>query len=144
MKPKTKPKCPPVKKPAAKAAINYEEVRKFAGEFATLEEIAAYMQLDAEMIKADKNFITFYNRAYAEGKLELRECQVDLAKKGNAAIMNWLGKCILGQTENNDGLMPAYDYSKLPVFYLKRIIDDEDPLKVINEYEAAKEKIGKD
>jgi len=52
-----------------------------------------------EKLKTNQEFSDTYNKARAEGKESLRRYQFKAARKGNAALLIWLGKQHLGQTE---------------------------------------------
>lgn len=121
-----------------KKVINYAEVEKYASVFCTEEEIAALFEQDIEKLKLKKEFRRVYDKAFANAKLALREFQFEAARKGNFTILTLLGKCYLGQKESvgENTRLPDYDLTQLPEFFLDRIINGENSLKVISEYEA--------
>lgn len=85
-----------------KKAIDYETVEKLAGLFCTQEEIAAFLGLDVKTLQRDASFGAFYKKGQEKGKCSLRRYQYECAKKGNSAMLIWLGKQYLGQKENID------------------------------------------
>ena len=82
-----------------KKAIDYETVEKLAQLFCTQEEIAAFLNLDVKTLQRDTDFGTFYKKGQEKGKCSLRRYQYECAKKGNSAMLIWLGKQYLGQSE---------------------------------------------
>jgi hypothetical protein len=127
---KTKPVKP------AKKLIDYDKVSELAGIFCTVEEIADILGTETKKLSADAKFNEVCRKAAAEGKSKLRKMQFENAKD-NATLLNWLGRQFLGQKERSEssGRNQNYDLSKLPDFYLNRIINGEDPLTVISEFE---------
>lgn len=75
-----------------------DEVYKLSKLGCTMEEIADYFQIDRETLKY--NFWTYIKKGEAETKQRLREAQLDLALKGNATMLIWLGKNMLGQSDS--------------------------------------------
>lgn len=127
-------KTTPVK--TSMSAADLKKVKEFASVFCTEEEIADLLGTRVESLRADEKFETAYRKTLAEARYRLRERQLELAADNQTLIWN-LGKCYLGQTEKLDEPFKSrnYDLSRLPDFYLNRIISGEDPLKVISEYE---------
>lgn len=82
-----------------KKTIDYETVEKLAALFCTQDEIAAFLNLDVKTLRADEKFLELYKKGLEKGKCSLRRHQYECAKKGNSAMLIWLGKQYLGQSE---------------------------------------------
>lgn len=82
-----------------KKVIDYETVEKLAALFCTQDEIAAFLNLDVKTLRADDKFMELYKKGQEKGKCSLRRHQYECAKKGNSAMLIWLGKQYLGQSE---------------------------------------------
>ena len=61
------------------------------------DEIATLTHCDKDQLKEKANFI---NEGKARLKHALRKAQIKAALKGNPAMLIWLGKAVLGQSEN--------------------------------------------
>ena len=122
-----------------KKRINYEEVRYLAEIFCPQEEIIEILELDPEEIKADEKFQQLYTQTIAIAKSDIRKLQIDQCKNGNVPLLTLFGRLYLGQKEKSDDnfKISDYDLTKLPDYFLNRIIAGENPLRVINEYENA-------
>jgi hypothetical protein len=77
--------------------INPEEVTKLAKLGCTIEEMSDWFGVPANTIKY--NFSDYIAKGRAETKQALRRAQIALALKGNATMLIWLGKNMLGQNE---------------------------------------------
>jgi hypothetical protein len=72
---------------------------------ATLEEIAGVLRVSEDTIERwckrtyELGFADAFKKFSATGKTSLRRYQFDLAKKGNATMLIWLGKQYLGQSD---------------------------------------------
>ena len=122
-----------------KKRISYVNVKKLAELFCTAEEIADILEIEPEQLKADEKFQSLYRITLAHAKSKLRKLQIDQCSKGNVTMLTLLGKLYLGQKEKSDDnfKISEYDLTKLPDYFLNRIIAGENPLRVINEYELA-------
>lgn len=120
-----------------KKKIDYVKIKELAACFCTEEEIADILEIDSDTLKSDRQFRDTYRKTFSSSVFELRKIQFTLASEGNTAMLSWLGKLYLGQRDKVDVSSKALDYdlTKLPDFFLERIINGEDPVKVINEYE---------
>jgi hypothetical protein len=120
-----------------KKKINYERIKELAGWFCSEEEIADILEIEIDTLKSDGKIQKNYRKSFSTTVSELRKIQLELARKGNPAMLALLGKQYLGQRDKVDVSNKALDYdlSKLPDFFLERIVNGEDPVKVINEYE---------
>jgi len=81
-----------------KKVIPPDEVLKLARLWCSYQEIADWFQLPVETLKY--NFRDLIAKGRSETKQGLRRAQIDLALKGNATMLIWLGKNILPQSES--------------------------------------------
>jgi DNA-directed RNA polymerase specialized sigma24 family protein len=71
----------------------------------TLEEIAGVLRVSEDTVERwcertyELGFADTFKKFSATGKTSLRRQQFELAKKGNATMLIWLGKQYLGQTD---------------------------------------------
>jgi len=92
-----------------KLDIDANEVQKLASFGCTNTEIADFYGCDESLIR--KSYSEYLKKGRSEGKIRLRKIQWGIAEKGNAVMGIWLGKNILGQSDN--GMMEDDD-SPLP------------------------------
>ncbi len=83
---------------ANRKVIPPDEVWKLAALGCTIEEMADWFQVNRETLKY--NFSDYILKGRAELKRRLRAAQIKTAMAGNATLLIWLGKNILGQTDN--------------------------------------------
>lgn len=101
-----------------KVAIDWEQYRRLCRFQATLAEIASWFSCSMDTIeravKAEEGvtFADSYKRWSANGKVSLRRAQYKAAMKGNPAMLIWLGKQQLGQTDKLE-TTDATDYAEL-------------------------------
>jgi hypothetical protein len=126
-------------KKVIKNKFDYKMAESLAKIFCTKEEIADIMDVAAEALEADDKFQKIYRKSIAEAKAKIRERELVLVEDKNPTIISLLAKFYLGQREKADAPDKELDYdvTKLPDFYLHRIVKGEDPIKVINEFENA-------
>lgn len=92
---------------ANKRVVPTDEVYKLAALGCTMEEMSEWFQVNRETLKY--NFMDLINKGRAETKQNLRRAQLKLAMEGNATMLIWLGKNMLGQSEtgnNNSSVEP--------------------------------------
>ena len=81
-----------------KKVIDPREVRKLAALGMKNSEIADWLEID------DSTLSYNFKQELIKGRLQLnqslRQAQIQLALSGNATMLIWLGKNILGQSEN--------------------------------------------
>ena len=77
--------------------IKGEEVQKLSKFGMTNVEIADFFGCDESVIR--KSYSEYLTKGRAEMKLRLRQLQWKSAEKGNAVMLIWLGKQILGQSD---------------------------------------------
>ena len=77
--------------------INEDHVLKLAQLQCTDTEIAAFFECSRDTIK--RRFSAVIQQGRDKGKLSLRRMQFRAAEDGNAAMLIWLGKQYLGQSD---------------------------------------------
>jgi len=77
--------------------IDKEQVKKLATLGCTNKEIADFFGCSADLI--EKSYSEFLTKGRAEMKMRLRQLQWKSAEKGNAVMLIWLGKQMLGQSD---------------------------------------------
>lgn len=75
-----------------------DEIYKLACLGATVEEMSDFFGVNRETLKY--NFSDYIAKGRAELKRRLRAVQLKVALNGNPTMLIWLGRNILGQTEN--------------------------------------------
>lgn len=83
---------------ANKKIVHPDDVYKLARLGCSIEEMADFFQINRETLKY--NFMDYINKGKAEIRTKLRDAQIKLALQGNAAMLIWLGKNMLGQSDN--------------------------------------------
>lgn len=82
----------------SKKVINPKEVEKLAALGMKNSEIADWLEIDDSTLNYN------FKQNLIKGRLQLnqslRQAQIKLALSGNATMLIWLGKNILGQSEN--------------------------------------------
>src|SRR5262247_2760591 len=84
------------------AKIDLAELEKLSMMQATDEEIAAWFGVTTRTIerrRKKKKFAEVMDRGKAKGRISVRRMQMKLLEQGNATMGVWLGKQILGQTD---------------------------------------------
>jgi len=81
-----------------KKVVFDEDVYKLAAMGCTDKEIANWFDIDHNTLKY--NFANIIAKGRDELKQSLRRSQIKLALSGNATMLIWLGKNILGQQES--------------------------------------------
>lgn len=89
---------PPSKGPGRpRLEINAAQVERLASIFCTNDEIAAVMDCDTRTI--ERNFAASLKKGRERGRASLRRMQFATARKGSAAMLIFLGKNNLGQSD---------------------------------------------
>ena len=83
-----------------KTVIPPDEVYKLATLHASYREMSDFFGVPEETFKY--NFRELVAKGRAETKHKLRSAEIKLALSGNATMLIWLGKQMLGQTESGD------------------------------------------
>ena len=85
--------------------IDTQEVFKLASYGCSNVEIADFYGCDESLIR--KSYSEYLKKGRSEGKIRLRKIQWGIAEKGSAVMGIWLGKNLLGQSDN--GMMEDDD-----------------------------------
>lgn len=99
-----------------KVVVPVDEVEKLARLWCSYTEIADWFGIPVETLKY--NFKEVIDRGRSETKQALRKAQLKAALSGQVTMMIWLGKNILGQTDN---VIVSENYLPLP------FRDDDEP-----------------
>lgn len=81
-----------------KRVIPPDEVYKLAQLYCSYQEIADWFEIPRETLKY--NFRDLIQKGYNSTKQGLRRAQIEVALKGNVSMLIWLGKNMLGQSDN--------------------------------------------
>ncbi len=81
-----------------KRVVNPDDVYKLAAMGCTTMEIARWFSIPEQTIRY--NFSDIIEKGREDLKQGLRQAQIRLALSGNATMLIWLGKNILGQSDN--------------------------------------------
>lgn len=81
-----------------KKVVNPDEVYAMASYGCTIEEMADFFGVSRDTLKY--NFHDYIRRGYSETRQRLRQAQLKTALSGNPALLIWLGKNMLGQSES--------------------------------------------
>jgi hypothetical protein len=90
--------------------IDWAEFDKLCAIHCTLREIAGWFDCSEDTIELrvkEKYGVTFtehYSKRNSAGKVSLRRKQYQVAMGGNTALLIWLGKQYLGQTDKNESI----------------------------------------
>ena len=92
--------------------IDTELLYKLAQIHCTMKEMVDILGVSEDTLK--RRFSGIIDKGKAEGKMRLRRKQVEVAMKGNAVMLIWLGKQILSQsdspiTEEDKNVLPWSD-----------------------------------
>ena len=77
--------------------IDTKEVEKLASFGCTNTEIASFFGCSSDLI--EKSYSEFLTKGRDKGKIRLRQLQMRSAERGNVAMLIWLGKNMLGQSD---------------------------------------------
>jgi hypothetical protein len=77
--------------------VDPDEVYRLSSIGCTMEEMADFFMIDRETLKY--NFWPYIQRAKSELYCQLRNKQIEVAMSGNPTMLIWLGKNLLGQTD---------------------------------------------
>lgn len=81
-----------------KRVVNPDDVYKLAAMACTDNEIALWFDIDTNTLRY--NFSGVIAKGREDLKQSLRQAQIKLALNGNATMLIWLGKNMLGQSDN--------------------------------------------
>lgn len=82
----------------ARPDIDADQVEKLAGIGCKTEEIANFFGCSTDTIQ--RRFAAELIKGRASVRLSLRRWQLEAAKRGNATLLIWLGKQMLGQIDS--------------------------------------------
>ena len=80
--------------------IDKEQVEKLASFGCSNTEIASFFGCDESLIR--KSYSEFIAKGKDKGKIRLRQLLWKSAERGNVAMLIWLGKQMLGQTDKQE------------------------------------------
>ena len=83
-----------------KYKLDTEKVEQLAGFGCTNTEIASFFGCDESLIR--KSYSEYLSKGRDKGKIRLRQLQWRAAERGNVAMMIWLGKQVLGQSDKQE------------------------------------------
>lgn len=122
--------------------IDWEVFDKLCALQCTQVEMASWFDCSVDtlerrcMDEQQMTFAEYYTQKAGKGKISLRRNQWKLAEKGNATMLIWLGKQILGQKDKTDITtdgMPLQLISKVPRPELSDVAVAEDGLVKISQ-----------
>ncbi len=98
-----------------KYEIDGKQVEQLASFGCTNKEIASFFGCSADLI--EKSYSEFLTKGRDKGKIKLRQLQWRSAEKGNTSMLIWLGKQLLGQTDqpafSNEELIEGFDLEEI-------------------------------
>ena len=80
--------------------LDTKQVEQLAGYGCTDTEIASFFDISRTTL--ERNYEHYLTKGREEGKIRLRQMQWASAKKGNVAMLIWLGKQLLGQSDKQE------------------------------------------
>ena len=80
--------------------LDTKQVEQLAGYGCTDTEIASFFDISRTTL--ERNYEHYLTKGRESGKIRLRQLQWASAKKGNVAMLIWLGKQMLGQTDKQE------------------------------------------
>ena len=80
--------------------LDTKQIEQLASFGCTNIEIASFFGCDESLIR--KSYSDSVAKGKESGKIRLRQYQWAAAKKGNVAMLIWLGKQMLGQTDKQE------------------------------------------
>lgn len=81
-----------------KIEIDEELLYKLATIHCTMKEMVDIMGVSQDTLK--RNYAHIIDKGKSDGKMRLRRKQIEVAMSGNHTMLIWLGKQMLGQSEN--------------------------------------------
>ena len=98
-----------------KHKLDTKQIEQLASFGCTNREIAAFCDCSESLLK--KSYSSFLTKGREKGKIRLRQLQWKSAEKGNVTMQIWLGKQLLGQSEQplvmDDELVEGFDLEVL-------------------------------
>jgi hypothetical protein len=78
--------------------VDPDEVYRLSAIGCSMEEMANFFGIDRETLKY--NFLPYIQRANSDLYRKIRNRQIEVALDGNPTMLIWLGKNMLGQSDN--------------------------------------------
>ncbi len=95
--------------------IDTKQVEQLASFGCTNKEIASFFGCSADLL--EKSYSEFLTKGRDKGKIKLRQLQWRSAEKGNTSMQIWLGKQLLGQTDqpafSDEELIEGFDLEEI-------------------------------
>ena len=96
--------------------IDTEQLEKLAGFGCTNTEIASFFNVSERTIR--RSYAEYLTKGRDKGKIRLRQMQWKAAESGNVTMLIWLGKQVLGQSEQptllEDEIVEGFDIEVIP------------------------------
>ena len=83
-----------------KYSLDTRQVEQLAEYGCTDTEIASFFDIPRTTL--ERNYEHYITKGRESGKIRLRQYQWSAAKKGNVAMLIWLGKQLLGQSDKQE------------------------------------------
>ena len=80
--------------------LDTKQVEQLAGFGCTDTEIASFFDISRTTL--ERNYEHYLTKGRESGKIRLRQYQWSAAKKGNVAMLIWLGKQLLNQSDKQE------------------------------------------
>ena len=80
--------------------IDTKQIEQLASFGCTNTEMASFFGCSSDLL--EKSYSEYITKGRDSGKIRLRQYQWAAAKKGNVAMLIWLGKQILGQVDKQE------------------------------------------
>ena len=80
--------------------LDTNQVEQLAGYGCTDTEIASFFNISRTTL--ERNYEQYLTKGRESGKIRLSQMQWASAKKGNVAMLIWLGKQLLGQSDKQE------------------------------------------
>ena len=80
--------------------IDTKQIEQLASFGCTNTEMASFFGCSSDLL--EKSYSEYLTKGRDSGKIRLRQYQWAAAKKGNVAMLIWLGKQILGQVDKQE------------------------------------------
>jgi hypothetical protein len=109
-------------------SIDLQALEKLCALQCTQADIAGWFDVSLSTIERrqrDPEFAAVMERGYARGRVSLRRKQMQLAEQGNATMLVWLGKQILGQRDHVDQTIGAPDGGPMQIEIIRVAVERE-------------------
>jgi hypothetical protein len=113
--------APKKKKYKSHKEINEDIVRGLAGIMCTYKEMSEVLGCSVDTL--ERHFADTIKEAQSNGRQSLRRFQYKAAEKGNSALLIWLGKQWLGQSDKSEVVNKTFE-----------ILDEETKAKLAQAY----------